>query len=127
MQIYKAIPLELYNSLMEKQVVNNERELYKKLTSKGKRLLLKIIDSNKLQWNLKGELLFENQYVSGSSIVDLINFFTTNEKKKKDLVGLDLFIESLVDIPLENLSLQGRNLINKVKPKKWIRFQHGAI
>jgi hypothetical protein len=126
MQIYKAIPLELYNSLMQKQVKQNERELNDKLTPRGKRLLLKIIDSNKLHWNVKGEIVFENQYIAGSNIVDLINFVTTNEKKKTDLVGLDLFTKSLVDIPPENLSLQGKNVINKVKPKKWVRFQHGA-
>jgi hypothetical protein len=130
MDIYKAIPLDLYNKLMNKKpnssssssstVLEGEASM---LSSKGKQLLTRLENNKKLSWLTNGEFTYENQTIQNSNIFKLINYVTSN-KNIDNLIGLEIFLEALRDfgISRDSLSKQAQKTLKTSKPGTWIRF-----
>jgi hypothetical protein len=133
MEIYKAIPLELYNTLMN---IDSKKSIVKTETvhapspesivgKKGAKLWKLLENHETFSWDSKNEIKYKNQVVSGSNIVDLIIYATTN-KKSVNVIGLDVFLQVLseLNIPSNLISQHVRKLIEKPKSKTWIKFTH---
>ena len=79
-------------SAVEQEVIKSVPKLYKT----GARQLLDKIKENPdvLNWNEKGELLYENKPISGSHVVDLVND-TLRHRKGFEPVGWSVFARGL--------------------------------
>ena len=79
-------------SAVEQEVIKSVPKLYK---TGARQLLDKIKESRDvLNWNEKGELLYENKPISGSHVVDLVND-TLRHRKGFEPVGWSVFARGL--------------------------------
>jgi len=108
-----------------KQEVNNESiilknnqnirnrilNLFTKTSKKrGEQLLFLFENNKKINWNKKDELIINRNIIEKSNIIDLL-ILTVSNKSKINLVGINEYINLLIDINVSN------NLIvnNKIK------------
>ena len=104
-------------SAVEQEVIKSVAKLYKT----GARQLLDKIKENSdvLNWNEKGELLYENKPISGSHMVDLVNDILRH-RKGFELVGWSVFARGLAQMNVpENIvhNPQGQSAIREFKTR----------
>ena len=102
----------------------------------SKYIIDKIIKQKKiLRWdNETGEIIINNNVISGSNIIDLLNFLQTTDvgKKQQKPLGTIQFFSALkffkiakkrIKNPLAILVITGKTLPNINSNKKWIKYQ----
>ena len=77
---------------MERRIVDN---LPKTMQNKGQILLDYIRDMTDLNWNERGELLFNNQPLAGSNISDLVNETLRPRKLSSEPTGWTSYVNAL--------------------------------
>jgi hypothetical protein len=108
MQIYKAIPLELYNTLM------NKMETSPKLSKNAKKVLDLLEKADSLTWTSEGEITYKNKPITGSNIFDLVEYVTTGKSNLNE-TGFDQFQQILntLKIPRTLFKVQVRNTVSE--------------
>jgi len=143
MQVYKILPLEVYQKFMQNEDTVEENinidvstivsMLKPKQRTRGEAILTLLARNKNFSWNERFEIIFKGQTIEQSHILDLVSFATkTYPTKRVNITGLDVFIEAIKEfnIPRDLLSLQINNLIDdgKVQVKsrndKWIHFKY---
>jgi len=105
-RVYKVIENSLYERLMNKaEKTDKEAEMNANviesiptsIRSKATRLLTYLKQAKAIDWNEKGEIIYKNNPVTGSQIVDLISLATKTLGSKKDssIIGIPEFIDIL--------------------------------
>jgi hypothetical protein len=114
MQIYKAIPLELYNTLM------NKMEKTPKISKNAKTLLDLLEKADGFTWNSEGEIIYKDQIVSGSNILDLVEYVTTG-KSNLNKTGFDIFqqVLNVLKIPRTLFKVEVRHTV----PGNWTFYK----
>ena len=151
MEIYKMIPLQVYEELMKNDKTQDLAEegvnvdyskvismLKPKQQKRGEAILKLLVRNKSFSWNSDGEISYEGKNVEKSHIFELISFVLKPFPSKRiNVVGLSTFIQALEDlnIPQNLLSQQVNNMLkndhlgeNPVTPnrisEKWIRFKN---
>jgi len=151
MEIYKIIPLQVYEELMKNDKTQDLAEgginvdyykiismLKPKQQKRGEAILSLLVRNKSFSWNSDGEISYEGKNVEKSHIFELISFVLKPFPSKRiNVVGLSTFIQALEDlnIPRNLLSQQVNNMIknnhleenpvtqNRIS-EKWIRFKN---
>jgi hypothetical protein len=135
MQIYKVLPIEEYNKLMQ---IDNSMDLdissiismlKRGQKTPGETVLKYITQTKDFGWNSNGEIVYKNNTENNSHILDLLSFATGGAVKPDSLEGLDTFIQVLKDYNISSglLSSHISSIIHtprrQEKHRKWIRFK----
>lgn len=88
---------------------------------KAKKIFQFLKHQDSIQWNTKGEILYEDKIVPGSNVVQLINDFLRNRKSIPE--GRHVFLKALDDIHLpRNLDVHKKLYKNNSIVKKPIMY-----
>ena len=152
MEIFKIVPLQLYEKFMKNDKTQDLTEdgvnanvskiismLKPKQQKRGEAILSLLVRNKTFSWNNDGEILYMEERIERGHILDLISFaLNPFPSKRINIVGLSTFVQALKDlnIPQNLLSQQVYNMmVNEhsqettaapveIKNDGWIRFKY---
>jgi len=120
--IYKAIPLQVYNTLMNTKRESKPleiSEIVKKLksrqSSRAQEILSLLKSSQNFSWNSVGEIIYKDKVELNTNIRSLISFATKSSAGQKPR-GFKIFLIALKQeqVPLSLLPAHFKKLLKKV-------------